>query len=67
MTDLFTDWRWLTVLASSVIGLAMWAVRLPIKSYYERGRRLKRDMKDLADSIYSDLQNLKQEAYAPEN
>lgn len=67
MTDLFTDWRWLIGLATPVIGLAMWAVRLPIKSYYERRRRLKRDMKDLADSIYSDLQNLKQEAYAPEN
>ena len=67
MTEWFTDWRWLIGLAAPVIGLAMWAVRLPIKSYYERRRRLKRDMKDLADSIYSDLQNLKQEAYAPEN
>lgn len=67
MTEWFSDWRWLIGLAAPVIGFAMWLVRLPIKSRYERRRRLKRDMKDLADSIYSDLQNLKQEAYAPEN
>ena len=67
MADLLMDWRWLIGLASPVIGLAVWVVRLPIKSRYERRRRLERDMKDLADSIYSDLQNLKKEAYAPEN
>ena len=64
MTDWYTDWRWLIGLASPAI---VWAVSLPIKSRYERRRRLERDMKDLADGIYSDLQNLKKEAYAPEN